>query len=287
VSPGTRPSASVIVPFLGSEAELGAVVARLTGLVRAEGDEVLIADNEPTRLDRRLGVARVLPAPGPRAPGHARNTAARAARGEWLVFLDADTTPEPGLLGAYLDPAPASDVGVLVGGVEDRAERDTTVARYVSARARMDQRHALEHPYRPYGQTANCAVRAEAFRAVGGFDDRTRAGEDADLCWRILAAGWRLEERPAAVVAHRNRERVRDLLAQVARHGEGLAWLERRHPGSAPAPGLRDVVGRLPHYLAAARRAPDRERARYALLDLATLCARDAGRLRARRADEG
>jgi GT2 family glycosyltransferase len=212
--------------------------------------------------------------------------ASRAAGGEWLVFLDADTTPEPGLLDAYLDPLPADDVAVLVGAVEDRAERDTTVARYVSARRRMDQRHALGHPYRPYGQTANLAVRAEAFRVVGGFDQEARAGEDADLCWRLQAAGWRLEERPAAIVAHRNRERVRDLLSQMARHGEGLAWLERRHPGSAPAPGLRDVAGRVPHYLSAARHASDREHARYALLDLATLFARDAGRLRARRFEE-
>jgi hypothetical protein len=36
----------------------------------------------------------------------------------------------------------------------------------------------------------------------------------------------------------------------------------------------------VPHYLAAARRAPNREEAWFALLDLATLSARDAGRLR-------
>jgi len=44
---------------------------------------------------------RVLAAPSPRSSYHARNVGARAARGEWLVFLDADVAPAPELLDAY------------------------------------------------------------------------------------------------------------------------------------------------------------------------------------------
>ena len=284
-----RPSASVIVPFLGSPFELRALLARLRGLRLAEGDEVLVADNRPrpsgpaTERHEEARVA-IVPAPGRRSAPHARNAAAARARGEWLVFLDADTAPAPDLLDAYLDPPPAEDVAVLVGAVEDRAERDTLCARYITARRKLDQANTLAHPYRPYGQTANCAVRRAAFEAVGGFADEIRLGDDADLCWRLQDADWRLESRPAARVAHRNREHVRDLLGQMSRHGMGLAWLELRHPGSAPRPRARDLVGRAPHYLGAARRARDREERLYALLDLASLYARDLGRLRSNRA---
>jgi GT2 family glycosyltransferase len=148
----------------------------------------------------------------------------------------------------------------------------------------MDQATTLENGYRPYAQTANCAVRASAFAAAGGFagDIGSSAAGDADLCWRLQEAGWEIESRPTAAVDHENRVRFRDLLRQLARHGAGLAWLERRYPGSSPRPTGRDLIRRAPHYLLAAARAADREQAAFALADLCCLYARDWGRLRAR-----
>ena len=46
-------------------------------------------------------------------------------------------------------------------------------------------------------------VRAEAFQAVGGFDESFfMYFEDVDLCLRLEAAGWRLAQEPRAVVHH-------------------------------------------------------------------------------------
>src|SRR5581483_10196456 len=87
-----------------------------------------------------------------------------------------------------------------------------------------------------FAQTANCAVRRAAFQSVGGFAE-VRSGGDADLCLRLRAAGWRLEERRHAAVLHLNRANLASLLAQRARHGAGAAWLARRHPGAVPARG--------------------------------------------------
>ena len=243
-----------------------------------------MADNRPgtgahTAVRDRV---RLVAATGLRSPHHARNHGARAASGEWLVFLDADTTPAPDLLDAYLADPPEADVGLLAGGIEDVVERETPTARYVRARAKMDQRLTLAHARAPYAQTANCAVRRAAFEAVKGFSNDIRAGEDADLCWRLQEAGWRLETRPGARVAHRARESLPALLAQMARHGSGAAWLNRRYPGAFPPPAPRAVVGRFPHYGREAVRAlrqGDREAALFAALDLATLCAYDLGRL--------
>jgi hypothetical protein len=275
------------VPFAGSDGELAALVRGLGALQRAPGDEVLVADN---RRDAGVRTAPVTPlgvevvaAPGLRTPYFARNVAAARARAEWLVFLDADVEPAPDVLERYLAPAPPGDVAVLAGGVRDVMRRDTACARYVQARAKMASTTTLSHPRAPYAQTANCAVRRSAFAAAGGFVAGVRSGGDADLCWRLAAGGSRLEERPEAWVEHRNRERFGDLLGQVARHGSGMAWLDRRWPGSFPAPPPRDVVRRVGHYGRAARRAQGEERL-FALADLATLCARDLGRLRSNRA---
>jgi GT2 family glycosyltransferase len=262
------------------------MLGRLGRLELAAGDEVVVVDNrgDPDASPPPPPRVRVLAARDRASSWHAREAGAAATTAEWLVFVDADTRPAADLLDRYLDPPPAADVGVLAGGVRDWSTADTACSRYVSARAKMDQRVTLAHPYLPYAQTANCAVRRSAFVAAGGFaaGAGSSAAGDADLCWRLQRAGWRLEPRPAALVDHENRDRFRDLFRQLARHGAGLAWLERRYPGSAPPPGVRELLGRVAHYLLAAARAADAEAAVFALADLACLYARDIGRLRAR-----
>jgi mycofactocin glycosyltransferase len=279
-----RPTVSVIVPFAGSQEELDGVVARLRALAVREGDELLIEDN---RTDPAApadpGPVRWLAASGAAAPSVARNAGAREAGGEWLVFVDADTEPEAGLLDAYFEPAPGDDVAVLAGSIADRASGDSLAERYVTSREMMDQRTTLAHPYGAHAQTANCAVRRAAFEAVGGFDESARYGEDADLCWRLRAAGWRLEERPGARVAHRNRSSLSALLSQQFGHGSGAQWLERRHPGSGPAPGVRELAGQARYFGRRAWRAQregDREEAKFALVDILCRGAFEAGRLR-------
>lgn len=234
-----RPTVSVIVPFAGADAELDRCLTALGRLELREGDELLVADNRPSP---RPGL---VDARGPASSYFARDVAARCARGEWLVFIDADCVPDPGLLDAYLDPPPGPRTGVLAGAIEDWVDEDTRVARHVARHRKLDQSTTLAHPFGPYAQTANAAVRRTAYEEVEGWPEPVRSGGDADLCWRLAAAGWALEPRPAARVRHRNRTRLRDLLAQLHRHGAGMSWLERRHPGSFPSPGPRAVVRRF------------------------------------------
>jgi hypothetical protein len=279
VPASARPRVAVVVPFAGTDAELGEVLEALGRLELRKGDEVLVADNRRGATDRGESV---VGAAGPRSPAFARNAAAARTEAEWLVFLDADTRPEPGLLDAYFDPPPGERVAILGGGIQDVAARDTAVARYVVSRSLMDQGTTLGHPHRAFVQTANCAVRREAFAAVGGFADAVRAAEDADLCWRLVGAGWGMELRPRARVEHRSRDTLGALLRQLVVHGAGAAWLNRRHPGSDPPPPARSLVRRPGHYgrrAARAWRRGDRDAVRFAVIELLALYAFDLGRL--------
>ena len=283
----TRPAVTVIVPFRGPDAALAALGGALGRLALAPGDEILIADNRservPVHLPDRL---RLIAAGGVPAPGYARNRAAAHAHGEWLVMLDADTVPAPDLIAAYFSPPPAPGTAVLAGGIDDAPQGAGAAAAHAAARAQMHEAATLTRAGRPYAQTANCAVRADAFRAAGGFDETARWGEDADLCFRLADAGWALEARPQARVRHLSRASLPGLLAQLSGHGAGAAWVHRRHPAEFAAPSVTELVRRggaaaREALLAAGRR--DGTAAGTAALELLEMIAFESGRLRSNR----
>lgn len=284
----------MIVPFAGSGLELERLRAELGALVRRPGDEVIIADN------RRLNAAAVERSdhsppfstdhPGVQVcaanqvstPGFARNCGAGIATGEWLLFIDADTRPCNALLDSYFDPPPLPDTGILAGGIVDVAERPSLTARHSVARSRMSQRMTLRRAGSPYAQTANCAVLRRAFEEVGGFADEARAGEDAELCFALQRAGWRLEERSTAKATHCGRETLGAWLFQQMRHGSGAGWVNRQWPGEFPPPRPRELAERFVRNFGSAIESiahGDHDAAAFALLDFAGACAFDLGRL--------
>jgi hypothetical protein len=232
-----RAAADVVIPFRGPADELRRVVARARSTLRlGDGDRLIVVDNRPGGDAVPVDDPAVLRAPERPSSYYARNRGAAAGSAPWIVFLDGDVDPVPDLLDRYLEPAPADDVGVLAGGIVDQpaGAGDPLALRYAAAHGLLDESITLRDGPWAYAQTANCAVRREAFAAVGGFVETIRSGGDADLCFRLRAAGRRLEARPDASVVHHNRTTLRALGRQVARHGAGAAWLDRRHPGSFP-----------------------------------------------------
>lgn len=67
-------------------------------------------------------------------------------------------------------------------------------------------------------------------RAIGGFDETLQAGEDVDLCWRLVETGARLRYEPIALVAHEHRTQLRNWVARKAFYGGSAAPLAVRHP---------------------------------------------------------
>ena len=232
----------MVVPFAGPAADLDRLCTRLARLRLAEGDSLTVVDNRargPRSGDPGDGDVRVVAARERAGSYFARNAGAALGAAEWLLFVDADVEAPADLLDRYFDPAPSDRTAVLAGGIADAlepGEPETAVARYLLASASMSQANTLREPW-PYAQTANCAVRRVAFEAIGGFDPAVRSGGDADLCFRLRAAGWELESRDRALAAHHARTTLAALLRQRARHGAGAAWLEDRYPGFFPRRG--------------------------------------------------
>jgi mycofactocin glycosyltransferase len=282
-----RPEVDVVVPVAGTADDVRALLGRLDGLRLGDGDSVTVVDNRGTGVDD----PRVVRATRERGSYYARNRGAACGTAPWILFLDADIEAPPNLLDRLFATEPAETTAILAGAVLDQppGARATAAVRYAALRRSMSQETTLAHGRWAFAQTASCAVRRAAFEAAGGFREGIRSGGDADLCWRLAEAGWKLEPRPGAAVLHRSRSTVGALLAQRARHGAGAAWLGREHPGALPRrplPGVAWWAARRAAAAIPARVRGDRDAALLALLDGPAVLAFELGRLLPNRAPQ-
>ncbi len=278
----------MVVPVAADAAGLRAVLARLDRLALREGDTVCVVDNRGVGVDD----PRVLVATAQRSSYYARNRGAERGRAPWILFLDADVEEPADLLDRLFAEAPGERTGVLAGGVADAPPGPGArlPQRWAHRKSSMSQDVTLALDGWAFAQTANAAVRRDAFVAAGGFAEGIRSGGDADLCWRLRDAGWALERRDGAAVVHHNRATLRGMLRQRARHGSGAAWLGARWPGALPPrrwPGLLWWgVRRFGAGLRALARG-DRDAAAEGLLDGPAVWAFELGRLVPNRAPVG
>lgn len=175
----------------------------------------------------------------------ARNAAAEAAAGEIIAYIDDDAVPDPAWL-QNVASAFADDQVAVVGGPNVLPPNSSWVAECV-ANAPGGPTHVLvsdrEAEHVP---GCNMAIRKAALDRIGGFDPQFHAaGDDVDICWRLLDSGQRIAFSPGAVVLHHRRRTVRAYLGQQRGYGKAEALLERKHPERYSAIGHVDWAGRL------------------------------------------
>ncbi|MCU0525626.1 MAG: glycosyltransferase [Elainella sp. Prado103] len=236
------PSLSVIIPIYNGEADLPELIATLQQQdYPSDRVEFLLVDNHSqdgtatqlraiSRQDQRF---HSLSETQIQSSYAARNCGIRAAKGEILVFTDADCRPQPQWLQAivhpFLDPVQSATLGIVAGEIA-ALPGHSLLERYAERRDILSQRHTLTHPYCPYGQTANLAVRRCLFDQVGLFRPYLTTGGDADLCWRILRSGqWQWQWAEQAIVQHRHRTTLPELRSQWQRYGRSNRYLHELH----------------------------------------------------------
>ncbi|MEP6697232.1 MAG: glycosyltransferase [Pseudonocardiales bacterium] len=163
------------------------------------------------------------------------NVALAAARGRWLVRVDAHSTIPANYVATALRHLRTGDWGG-VGGRKDGVG-ETAAGRAIAAV--MGSRFGVGNSTYHYGERPQSVEHipfgcypVELLRTVGGWDEALRVNQDFELDYRLRKLGRTLLFDPALVIHWRCQQRVPGLFGQYRRYGAGKVRVAVRHPRS-------------------------------------------------------
>ncbi len=163
-----------------------------------------------------------------RGGGFARNRGAELARGEFLMFLDADDYVAPGAMEALV-PAVRSRPGALAAGESCKVELDEAGRWEMAGRnARLpapDPDAALRGWLDGSAWVPTCALlwRRDVFESTGGWDESVARNQDGDIAMRALVNGARIVRVPEMVGFYRMHGSARMSVSRNFVHADKLS----------------------------------------------------------------
>jgi GT2 family glycosyltransferase len=160
------------------------------------------ADEESRRLAKQSG-ARLVHLARPSGPAVARNVGSRIARGELLLFIDADVSVHPATVATVVQKfRDHPNVQAVIGSYDDRPSSERFLSQYKNLFHHFVHQNAREEGSTFWGACG--AIDRDVFLQVGGFDERYRQPsiEDIELGYRLKAAGHRIHVCKTLQVRH-------------------------------------------------------------------------------------
>jgi glycosyltransferase involved in cell wall biosynthesis len=176
---------SAVIPAHNEEAVLPATLDALRQALEATGEpfEIVLVDDSSTDRTAEIAAARgaAVVRIESRQIAAARNAGARAAKGDIIVFVDADTIVPPETIAAALRALESGHAG---GGA--RVRFDEPVPRWVAPLLSI-----FMVLYRLGRLLPGCFMfcTREAFERIRGFDQSLYGGEEVDFALRLRRVG--------------------------------------------------------------------------------------------------
>ena len=162
-------------------------------------------------------------------PATARNTGAKIAKGDILIFTDSDTIPHKDWLYNLSKPFQNQNIAAATGtySIENK---ESKLAQLIQEE--IGYKHSKYNDYVAFGGTYNLAIKKEVFDTIGGFNEgyKNASGEDVDICYKILKQGYQIRFVKDAIVGHFHPENLYKYLKNQFNHGFWRAKLYYDHP---------------------------------------------------------
>jgi len=244
------PTVSVIVPFRNPDRRL---LRRLLEALRRQTrspEEIIMVDDgsrgNPGNEAQSFGAKLVRLGKG-RSAAAARNEGIRYARGDILVFTDADCEPAADWVDTIASALADERAEVAAGGVliETNTRFSVWAARLgFPAGGNLGFEKVWPVDSRGYTTTfafCNCAIRRRVFERHGPLDEDIpgAGGEDTVFAARLVAGGVRIRYTRAALVVHAPCKGMGAFTRKHLDRGRGNYWIKRKVQRVAPFLGLR------------------------------------------------
>ncbi|MDQ2713688.1 MAG: glycosyltransferase [Chloroflexota bacterium] len=196
----SMPTISIIIPCTRSKQVKNALERLVWQTYPARLIEILLIGSECAAL-ADLYPVRVIEIPSLCYPGKMRNRGARAAIGDYLLFLDDDCEPALDWVEQNIRALEQPGIGAVGGQVMGKSRqffaRCIDFARFGFSQAKKERE--------TWVCSASLGVKRQAFIAARGFNEDLRSEEDIDFCFRLWNLEYKTLYQPAIKVLHDHR----------------------------------------------------------------------------------
>jgi glycosyltransferase involved in cell wall biosynthesis len=231
---------SVVVPVRNAERYLEAALTSVLAQSYPHIEIIAVDDGSDDRsveiLERYAGRVTLLRQPN-RGAAAARNRGVRAARGEWIAFIDADDVWSPTKVQRQLEAIGRRSWcytdSVFVGGVND-GRRDSELNE--KCHGWVLEKLVCNN----FVCTSSVLIKRQAYLDAGGFSEGFRYVEDWDL-WIRVASAHEVAYVNEPLVEYRVHSAS---VSRVTRHTlpQHLKVIDRAFAVGSPAEGLRHLI---------------------------------------------
>lgn len=159
----------------------------------------------------------------------ARNNGMHAATGEIIAYTDSDCIADREWIYYLVNTLLQGDFAA-VGGPNISPPAHDWIQACVAAAPGSPSHVLISDTVAEHVPGCNMAYWKWALLEIDGFDiEYRKAGDDVDVCWRLIQRGYQIGFSPSAVVWHHRRFTVKAYFKQQSGYGEAEALLRFKH----------------------------------------------------------
>jgi cellulose synthase/poly-beta-1,6-N-acetylglucosamine synthase-like glycosyltransferase len=224
---------SVIVPAYNAEKTIGKTISGLLNQDYNKKYEIIVVDDGSTDTTREV-VKKFkevkLIEQEHKGPAAARNLGAKKAKGNILLFTDADCIPAKNWIRNMIEPFKNKEI-VGVQGTYKTLNKESLIARFAGYEIEERHKKMEKEKYIDFISTFSAGYRKDIFLKFNGFDESfpIASGEDPELSFRISKAGYKMVFQPKAFVFHKHPDTLFKFLKQKFFRGYWRIFLYKKH----------------------------------------------------------